>query len=216
MNSSEKSRKKRIIILGAAAIAALVIIAAGRGGLKANSAAKLFGIGQTTMLPAGDGKEIVAIIDGENITQKGFDTYKLFLNSNGENKLSDKQVLDKIIERQVICNQAVEEGMTASESEIDSAVRSARETMKSDSKTYAAFKEYVAGLNLTEDSYWESVRPVYKKALTCGKYKNSLKAKFREDNKGKAISDLNAEFSKYYDGKVKALVKNAKVESLLK
>jgi|GEM_PF-6694529 len=216
MNSSEKSRKKRIIILGTAVIAVLAIIAAGHGGLKTNSAAKLLGIGQATMLPADAGKEVVANIDGEGITKKGFDTYKLFLNSNGESKLSDKQILDKIIDRQVVYNQAVKEGMTASESEVDSAVKAAQEAIKSESKQYEAFKDYISGLNLTEEAYWESVRPAYKKALTCGKYKNSLKAKFKEDNKGKAISDLNAEFSKYYDGKVKALVEKAKVESFLK
>lgn len=215
MNSRENSLNKRTILLGAAAIAALLILAAGCSVLSTGSRAKPTDI-EKTSATADKSQDIVARIDGEPVTKKGFDSYKLSLNSGVESKLSDEQILDKIVERQVVYNQAIKEGMTASESEVDSAVKAAQEAIESESKQYEAFKDYISGLNLTEEAYWESVRPAYKKALTCGKYKNSLKAKFNEDNKEKAIHDLNAEFSKFYDEKVKALVEKAKVESFLK
>lgn len=215
MNSRKKFRNKRAVILGAAAIAALLILAAGCSALRTGSRAMPSDI-EKTSAPAGKSQDIVARIDGEPVTKKVFDSYKLSLNSGVESKLSDEQILDKIVDRQVVYNQAVKEGMTASESEVDSAVKAAQEAIKSESKQYEAFKDYISGLNLTEEAYWESVRPAYKKALTCGNYKKALKAKFNEDNKEKAVSDLNAEFSKYYDEKVKALVEKAKVESFLK
>ncbi len=214
MNSRKKSRNKRTIILGATAIAALLVLAAGCSALSTGSRAKPTDI-ENTSVPV-KSQDIVARIDGEPVAKKVFDSYKLSLNSGVESKLSDEQILDKIIDRQVVCNQAVKEGMTVSEAEVDSGVKAARETMEADRETYAAFREYVKGLGLTEEAYWESVRPVYNKALTCGKYKKALKAKFREDNKEKAIHDLNAEFTKFYDEKVKALVEKAKVESFLK
>ncbi len=215
MNSRENSLNKRTILLGAAAVAALLILAAGCSALSTGSRAMPSDI-EKTSATADKSQDIVVRIDGEPVTKKGFDSYKLSLNSGVESKLSDEQILDKLVDRQVVYNQAVKEGMTASEAEVDSGVKAARETMEADSETYAAFREYVKGLGLTEEAYWESVRPAYRKALTCGKYKKAQKDKYIKDNKEKAISDLNSEFLKYYDEKVKALVEKAKVESFLK
>jgi hypothetical protein len=208
---SSNHRKKVISIV----ITALVLVCGIVGYTAANSesVAKLFGKAQSQALTnAGNG--IVAIVDGEKITKKGFDTYKIMLGS--ENKLSDEEILDKIVERKVEYTQAVKEGLLASDEQVDSAIKYAQETIKMDSKQYDAFKEYISGLNMSEDEYWVSVKPAYKKALTCGAYKKTLKQKFKKDNKIENANELNSKFSEFYNQKVKQLKGQAKVQSFIK
>ena len=104
------------------------------------------------------GNNVVAIINGEKITKKGFDSYKLFVNS-GENKLTDSQILDTILERKMIYDNAVQGGIVATNEEIANAIKTAQNVTKENSERYEAFKDYLNGLNMTEDQYWESVKP---------------------------------------------------------
>lgn len=180
----------------------------------ASDAAKSFGEQQAKVLSdAGDG--IVATIDGEKITKKGFDTYKLFLN-NGNDKYSDKEILGKILDRQVVYKEALKEGVTVSDTEISNAINVAKETLSSFPEQDAAFKEYIKGLNFTEDQYWESVKSAYEKALIIGKYKNSLKDKFAKDNNITDKIELDAKFKAVYDQQVKDLENKAVIESTIK
>lgn len=180
----------------------------------APDAAKSFGEQQAKVLSeAGDG--VVATIDGEKITKKGFDTYKLFLNS-GNDKYSDKEILGKILDRQVVYKEALKEGITVSDTEISNAINVAKETLSSFPEQDAAFKEYIKGLNFTEEQYWESVKSVYEKALIIGKYKNSLKDKLAKDNNITDKIELDAKFKAVYDQQVKDLENNAEIESTIK
>lgn len=180
----------------------------------APDAAKSFGEQQAKVLSeAGDG--VVATIDGEKITKKGFDTYKLFLNS-GNDKYSDKEILGKILDRQVVYKEALKEGVTVSDTEISNAINVAKETLSSFPEQDAAFKEYIKGLNFTEEQYWGSVKSVYEKALIIGKYKNSLKDKFAKDNNITDKIELDAKFKAAYDQRVKDLENNAEIESTIK
>ncbi len=180
----------------------------------APDAAKSFGEQQAKALSeAGD--VVVATIDGEKITKKGFDTYKLFLNS-GNDKYSDKEILDKILDRQVVYKEALKEGVTVSDTEISNAINVAKETLSSFPEQDAAFKEYIKGLNFTEEQYWESVKPVYEKALIIGKYKKLLKDKFAKDNNITDEIELDAKFKAVYDQQVKDLENNAEIESTIK
>jgi hypothetical protein len=178
------------------------------------SLSKFFGKQQAEIL-SNAGNDVIATLDGEKITKKGFDTYKFFVNSDNK-KLSDKEILDKIIDRQVIYNQALKEGISVTNEELENAIKSAQDLMKSNDQQYTAFKEYVSGLNMTEEQYWESVIPTYQKAITCGKLKNELKEKFAKENKIEDKSELEAKFRDYYDQYVKDKKSKAKVESNLK
>jgi hypothetical protein len=210
-----KLGRKRLIIY----LVAMLILACGvtYAALKPDSVSKLFGKQQSESLK-NTGDSIVATIDGEKITKKGFDTYKLFLNGGDQSQLSDKQVLDKILDRQVIYNQAIKEGISVSDDEISSSIKSAQESIKAVSSQYESFKEYLSGLNMTENQYWESVKPTYKKALICGKYKNALKEKYIQANniKNKNSTEIDSEFRDFYAQKVKDLKAKTKVESFIK
>lgn len=179
-----------------------------------NTLAILFGRQQAEIL-ANPEDRVVATIDGEKITKKGFDSYKLFINS-GETKLSDSQILDKILDRKVIYDKAIQDGIVATDEEINSALKTAQRVMSENHDQYEAFKDYIRGLNMTEDQYWDSVKPAYKKFVICGKYKNTLKEKYGEDNKIEDKTELNNKFRDYYNQYVNDLKNKAKVESELK
>lgn len=85
--------------------------------------------------------------------------------NSGEKKLSDSEILNKIIERQVIYKSAQIDGITVTDEELSNAIQKAKDTIKSYDEQYNSFQVYIKGLNMTEDQYWESVKPVYKKSI---------------------------------------------------
>ncbi len=204
--------KKKVIIIAVTGIILICGIIGGYTFAKIESAAKLFGIPRSQEL-TNTGNDIVATIDGEKITKKGFDTYKAMINS--ENKLSDKEILNKIVESHVVYTQAVKEGFHVSDQQVEAAIKSSQKTLKTDSKLYEAFKEYISGLKMNEDEYWVSVKPAYKKTLMRGAYKNALKERFKKD-KLENNDYINTNFSEYYSQKIKDLISHTKVESFLK
>ncbi len=155
---------------------------------------------------------IVAVIDGEKITKESFESYKLLLSNTGDNKRTDRQILDKIIEGQVIYNQAVKEGLSVSEAEVNAAISAAREVLEN-AENRAAFLQYLATLNSSEDAYWSEVKPVYRKSLLCGKYKNQLKEEFKAEKSTQATKEASSTFADYYSHKIKELISRAKLES---
>jgi hypothetical protein len=175
-----------------------------------DSISKAFGIKHAEIL-ASVGDESVATIDGEKITKKGFETYKFLVNS-GEQKLSDSEMLNKIIDRQVIYKSAQRDGITVTDEEVLNAIHNAKDIITSDAERYKSFQDYIEGLNMTEEQYWESVKPVYKKALICGKYKNELKQKYKEENNITDKAELDSKFKPFFDDKVKELKSKMKIE----
>lgn len=158
--------------------------------------------------------KIVAVIDGEKITKEGFEAYKLLLTDNEKVKMTDHEILDKIIQRQVIYNQALMEGLSVSEAEVTAAISAAREVIENDVNN-AAFLQSISALNCTVDQYWSDVRPVYRKALLCGKYKNQLKEEFNAEKSTTASKKLSSTFDDYYNLKIKELISRAKIESYI-
>ena len=213
MNTNKSKTNKNILftcILTLVIILFCGIVYATQG----DNLAMIFGKQQAEIL-ANAGDSIVATIDGEKITKKGFDSYKLFVNS-GETKLSDSQILDKILERKVIYDEAVKDGIVATDEEIANAIKTAQSVISESNDQYISFKDYISGLNMTEDQYWESVKPAYKKFVTCGKFKNALKVKYSNDNKIADKTELNNKFRDFYYQYVGDLKSKAKVESEIK
>lgn len=209
-----KFKMKKKILFSCILTSVLILFGGIVYATQGDSLAKLFGKQQAEILEnAGD--SIVATINEEKITKKGFDSYKLFINS-GETKYSDSQILDKILERKVIYDEAVKDGIIVTDEEITNAIKTSQDILKENDVQYTAFKDYISGLNMTEDQYWASVKPAYTKFVTCGKLKNTLKEKYGKDNKIKDKKELDEKFRDYYNKYVSDLKSNAKVTSELK
>ena len=182
--------------------------------LQGENLSMLFGKQQADIL-TGSGDDIVAVINGENITKKGFETYKLFVN-NGESKLTDRQTLDSILEQKVLFDEATQKGLSATDEEVAKLIESTQDIMRENEERFSAFKDYLNGLNMSEDQYWDSVKPAYNKFITCGKLKSALKEKFAEDNNILDKTELDTKFRNYYSQYVKELEREATIETDIK
>lgn len=98
------------------------------------------------------------------------------------------KVLQKLIEDELIYQEAKSEGYEVSMEYAQKYADQTRETIqkivngeidtpdKEDTiKVYNNVKEYMKGMGMTEDEYWDSVMPEYQRALTIGKFKGKLR-----------------------------------------
>ncbi|HEX2925492.1 MAG TPA: SurA N-terminal domain-containing protein [Ruminiclostridium sp.] len=210
-----KSKKSLVIIIISIAVIAVYI-----AGYATNSGFEARFFGTKEQVSSQKKEDIVATIDGEKITQNGFDSYKNGLNTGRQTKLTDKQVLDKIIERQVIYDEAVKEGFSVTDEEVDKEINTSRDALTRNPEEYKSMKAYIISLNMTEDEYWKIQKPVYKKGLIIGKYKTAEKQKYMKDVMSKATSEVDKNFdeyfNKYFNKKVKELISKAKIQIFIK
>lgn len=154
--------------------------------------------------------KIIVTVDGKKITQNEFDVQKIS-RELGKTNLSDKEILDSLIEKQVVYNEAIKKGITISEEKIDEIIKLNQESIKQNPEYYEQLKGIIDGLGVTEDQYWIDAKPIYKKILIMGEYKNNfLKAKFMEENKD--ISNINEKYKEYYKKHIDNLKAEAKIE----
>lgn len=176
-----------------------------------------------------DDKKIVATINGIDETEKGFNTYKTTMNQNGK-KYSDKELLDKIIKKDVLYSKAIDEGLVATDKEIDACVDEAKKAIQQDENQYSFLKSYLKEMGLTEDEYWEGSKEVYKQSLSIGKLEDALRENYAEkDTENSNITDskitkiyisdseeFNTGFQEYYDNYVNSLIKEADIQTDIK
>lgn len=183
--------------------------------LYANQDSSIFDFGQNvkSIIDKND-VTIVATIDDFKITMKQFEAYKLTINSSkdGQKMLSDKEILDMLIDRELFYKEALNNGVSVSDSVVDETIKSQKELLANNEHEYNQVKDYIAGFGITEEQYWENAKPAYKKALICGQYKKILKKAYAEKNKIKDQNELNNQFEEYYKNNIKVLKSKCKIE----
>lgn len=156
--------------------------------------------------------KVIVIVDGEEITQNEFDVQSISRELGNANK-TDKEILDSLIEKQVVYNEAVRKGITISEDRIDEIIKLNQQSIKQNPEYYKQLKGIIDGLGITEEQYWKDARPIYNKILVMGEYKNNyLKSKFMEENKNKDITNFSEEYKEYYKKHIESLKAEAKIE----
>lgn len=156
--------------------------------------------------------KVIVIIDGEEITQNEFDVQSISRELGNANQ-TDKEILDSLIEKQVVYNEAVRKGITISEDRIDEIIKLNQQSIKQNSEYYKQLRGIIDGLGITEEQYWKDAIPIYNKILVMGEYKNNyLKLKFMEENKNKDITNISEEYKEYYKKHIESLKVEAKIE----
>ncbi|MCX8129333.1 MAG: SurA N-terminal domain-containing protein [Clostridia bacterium] len=158
---------------------------------------------------------IVAVVGDKKITKKEFDTFKT-LYSASDNIPSDTELIEKMIKNEVIYEQAIKDNINVSEEELDKALQEQKDIIAKDRDANMSYKNYVSGLNITEEEYWEKAKEGIKKALIRGKYKNKLKESFKEENPDIKDNEFQAKFNKYYNDIVTTLKNGMKIENYIK
>ncbi len=177
---------------------------------------KFFDIGQKiSKIEEMNDTGAVAIVGDKKITKKSFDTFKE-LYSAGDNMPSDSALLDKLVEKEVIYQQALKDNISISEEEVNKAFQQQKDSVAKDSEANEMVKNLIEGRNITEEEYWEKMKKSIRKALIRGKYINKLKDEFKKQNPDIQNRDFQFKFKEYYNNKVNSLKSAMKIEKFIK
>ncbi len=210
----KKSRRSIIIILAAVLIISAGIFASAEN-FSFGDMGKTIGHQVVNIEKQSEDTKPVATVNGEKISYKQFEVYKTLINQNGK-QLSDKDVLNKMIEQALIYSKAVESGISVSDQEAESALNSAVELLKQDKNQYSFMKNYIAELGMTESEYWKSMIQPYKEDLTIGKFKDTLKEDYRQKSGITDANKLDDMFKTYFDAYKKELINGADIQTDIK
>jgi hypothetical protein len=158
---------------------------------------------------------IVASVGDKKKTKKDFDTFKA-LYTPADKVPSDTELIDKIIEKEVIYQQALKENITVSDEEVNKALQEQKDAVYKNSQMNEDFKNLIQGKNISEEEYWGDVADSLKKGLIRGKYINELKDEFRKENPNIENSQFQSKFNEYYNNKVNSLKNATKIEKFVK
>ena len=157
---------------------------------------------------------IVATINGEKITQKVFDKNKYVFNLN--HTYTDKEVLDKMIERRVLFAQAVSEGLEVGDEEVSAAVEAVKTTVEQDKEQAEFLSSYLEGLGISDEQYWTEIVPKeYKQVLTIDKLYQQLRNAFIKSSGLSDPAEIKAQFDTQWKAYKNTLVSKAAVETSL-
>lgn len=168
---------------------------------------KLIGQQQKSIMSSNN-NIVVARINGYEITKNTFDEYKLL----SGNSRSDQELLNQIIERHLLYQEATKKNISISNEQIEKALQESKYTLNRAPELYKKMLQYWEGLGMTEDQYWEYTKPVYEKSLMCGEYKDQLKSNYKATSKIKDTKQLNDAFDQYFKDFIADLKKQSAIE----
>lgn len=154
---------------------------------------------------------IVMSVNGTDITEKEFETFKATTN-NSQASYTDEQLLNMLAEQQVLFDEAKRRGLTATNAEIDYAIDVAKAALQEpyQSEVRSFLNSYIEQLGITEDQYWENVRPEYEKSLSIGKLQDQLRMDLVTSNGTDTIS--TADWDTYYNDFTNQLLNSANIQ----
>ncbi len=162
-----------------------------------------------------DDNKAVAKIEDTIITKESFDSYKALWKA-ADKVPSDSELLDKIIRNEAVYINALKEGITVSDEDLEKALQEQKNSYSSDEEIKNTIDALSESLNITVDQYWERLKPAVKKVMIRGKYKDKIKKNFMSENIDYAPgNDFRDKFNKYYEDKISDLMKNMKIEKYI-
>lgn len=108
--------------------------------------------------------------------------------------MNQAEVREFYVANELLYREAQAQGLNAGPEEVDEYIAKLREDLPGDPEGYAEFCDYLRGLGLTEDEYWETHREEYHEELTREKLGEKLRADYYKEQPGTtAVS-----FDEYY------------------
>lgn len=155
--------------------------------------------------------KVIWKIDQEPITEKEFNSKKLFLEELKGTSPSTQEVLDAITEQKVLVKEAKKVGIKVTKEELDNYIETQKKAHQQLSdEERSKFNDFLAGQGITEEQYWEdaNTRKAYEIGIYIGKMQNKLanELPLSDDEKYSEKGD------KLIKEKINKLVEGAKVE----
>lgn len=157
--------------------------------------------------------EVVAKINGVGISKKDFEMAKknAALNKSG---MSDKDVLFKLIEDELVLQEAKKSGYNLSDAEAQK-ITDAQKAALQKSTSYDKFKIFLKEVGVTEKEYWKDAVIKNKNTSNRNNYKADLKIEYAKKNKIKDMSSLETKFGDYFQEVIAEMMSVADLQILI-
>lgn len=120
------------------------------------------------------------VIDKEDI-EKQVDIMKEFNPEINEEEYYE-QLEQKEIERRSLYIGAVEAGVSVTDEEVQNVIYELKNNLSEDKEAYDQLMAYLAGRKITEEEYWQEIKPIYIRNLTIQKYLESMEEQALKDS----------------------------------
>ena len=156
--------------------------------------------------------EVVAKVNGVGIIKKDFVMAKknATLNKSG---MSDKEVLFKLVENELVLQEAKKRGYNLSDAEAQK-ITDVQKAALEKGATYDKFKTFLKEVGVTENEYWKDAVIKNKNTSHRNNYKADLKVNFAKKNQIKDMNSLETKFDDYFQEVIAELTSVANLEIL--
>lgn len=157
-------------------------------------------------------KNIVKISKGKKnitITDKQLDIYVMNLEFTTKGKVDREVALKKIIRNKELYLLADEAGYSVNDKTVANKLDEVRKIVDENVEQKAFLKNYITGLGIDEDEYYDQIFDSYKENLTIGNYKNNkLKKELLEIEPSLKNKDFTEEFYEKLDGYIDSIIES--------
>lgn len=118
---------------------------------------------------------VIARIQGEEFAvNSGYLENAYYYYQRTQDPMNEAEVREFYVANELLYREAQAQGLSTGPEEVNAYIAELRENLSSDPEGYAEFSDYLGGLGITEDEYWESHFEDYQKELTIEKLGNRL------------------------------------------
>lgn len=157
-----------------------------------------------------ENEQVILLVNGEPITRKDFNIQKILLEAGGI-KATDEEIINKLIETQVLYQEAKKRHLVPDLKEAEAFAQQQKQMLTSHPKPENAdlILEYIKGQGLTIDEFFSQNIEGYQKGLALANLRSTIE-KEQEEKSGEQINAAARE-QNWNDFKQK-LIKQAKIE----
>ncbi len=153
-------------------------------------------IGQREVQAENDNEmTVIAFIQGEEFAvNSGYLENAYYYYQRTQEPMNEAEVREFYVANELLYREAQAQGLSAGPEEVNAYIAELRENLSDDPEGYAELSDYLGGLGITEDEYWETHLEDYQKELTIEKLGDKLL-----DNYFSQYPDATAdEYQEYY------------------
>ena len=120
--------------------------------------------------------KILVSVNKEGISDRQIETY-MALSADGLTKEEAKQ---KLINDRLLIQNAKKKGIVVSDEEVKQYIDESKQYQNDNPELAQPIYDYIAGLGITEDEYWNMMEPSIKERMYIGKLKKQLRTDFEQ------------------------------------
>ncbi|WP_105614024.1 SurA N-terminal domain-containing protein [Vallitalea okinawensis] len=156
--------------------------------------------------------KVIAEVNGIKIMNSDLEKQKNWYTAINR-EITDEEILEELISTKLLYSTAIEQGVKASDEEVQEIFIMNMDAIKNDPINYQIILDYIEGYGITEEEYWNLARKLYEESLIIRRYKDSIEAKFiTTTGIAKTDTEYSEKYSAYYSEHLAELKENAKIK----